>query len=87
MALVQEPFDFQSLFAHAVRFVPVDFSGPDVAILQTDPSLAFEFPPAASAVLSAKTGQISDAAAGAVAPPTGGRPPGPTLAHRPDGLA
>jgi hypothetical protein len=62
IALIQEPFDFESLFANAVRFVPMDFSDPDVAILQTDTSFAFEFPPTACAILSAKAGQVSDAA-------------------------
>jgi hypothetical protein len=63
MALVQKSLDFESLSAEAVRFVPVDFGIPDMAVFQSDAGLAFELAPSSRAILFAKAEQVTYASA------------------------
>lgn len=59
--LVEVAFDFELMLAYAGRFVPVKFCSANSAVLQSYPSDAFAFPPAAAPVDALQTSDLSDA--------------------------
>lgn len=58
--LVEVAFDFELMSAKAGGFVPVKFCSANSAVLQSYPSYAFAFPPAAAPVDALQTSDFSD---------------------------
>jgi hypothetical protein len=62
MILIQEPLDFQLLFADTMGLIPVHFSFPDIPAWQPHLRHPFKLSPAASPELFLKPHDITDAA-------------------------
>lgn len=59
-SFVDVTLDLEVSPANSVRFVPVYLGQKNCAVLQADSSYAFAFPPAAPAMQSTQTWQLSD---------------------------